>query len=161
MAAGVIDELCAETNCAFRSETGWVKRLLLCRTDEHSAPSADIIITGWLLFITAVIPRVMRCGSPRGPTAVRRSIHRLSVPSHRRPLPPCAATPALNGGSPSGGERERLKAAESGGRKRSTSSGPRRLSVDPGSEREKGCRHEGDDRRHRDFASVDAGWERD
>ena len=43
----------------------------------------------------------------RGPTAVRRSIHRLSVPSHRRPLPPRAATPALNGESPSGGEAQR------------------------------------------------------
>lgn len=42
-------------------------------------------------------------------TSVRRSIHRLAVPSHRRPLPPCAAAPALNGESPSGGEAETLK----------------------------------------------------
>lgn len=42
-------------------------------------------------------------------TPVRRSIHRHAVPSHRRPLPPCAAAPALNGESPSGGEAETLK----------------------------------------------------
>ncbi|KAK5869602.1 hypothetical protein PBY51_024306 [Eleginops maclovinus] len=51
----------------------------------------------------------MCCGYPRGPTAVWRSSHRSCVPSHRRPLSPCAATPALNGESPSDSASKRLK----------------------------------------------------
>lgn len=115
MTAGVIDELCAGTDCFFlSSETGWVKPLLLYekrrKKEKACSSSADITITVWLLFIGTVTPPVS-CAAvpPRGPTAVRRSIHRLSVPSHRRPLPPCAATPALNGESPSAGEAQRLR----------------------------------------------------
>ncbi|KAI3368176.1 hypothetical protein L3Q82_007902 [Scortum barcoo] len=109
-ALGVIDELCTETFFPPPpplppQRSGWVKPLVL--NGEACSPPAGLTTTVWLLSIRAVIPTVMCCGSPRGSTAARRSIHRLSVPSHRRPLPPCAATPALNGESPSGGEARR------------------------------------------------------
>lgn len=117
---GGIDEPRAPTDCicSVLGETGWVKPHLPSK--QMSTQPVGGHHNHRVAFISHPTPRVMCCGSPHGaPTAVRRSIHRLSVPSHRRPLAAAvrrAATPALNGGSPSGGEPER----PSGGRKRST-----------------------------------------
>lgn len=59
-------------------------------------------------FIYQEQPSFVSCaGFPLG-THGSAEVDSLTVPSHRRPLSPCAATPALNGGSPSGEEAERL-----------------------------------------------------
>lgn len=103
----VIDEL---RNCFFFFFlwTVWVKPLLLCKSDKPFVHRLISQSHSGLLFIRAITPVSCAAVPPGGPTAVQRSIHRLSVPSHRRLLPPCAATPALNGESPSGEEAHRL-----------------------------------------------------